>query len=184
MEKMNLKFKRVIRRYEYLIEELEDAHDMYSDATREFNMALAKTQDKEYYAPKVDDENTEDVTVKIEMAKEYKKLFRKIVVKCHPDKIDKELSDLEKAKLRDYYETAVTATELGEPTPLIAVAVKLDIDVSAFEKDIGEISTTCEKIEEGIKQFQGTSAWYYTYMLTTDEEKEDFIKKFINVTKK
>ena len=35
-----------------------------------------------------------------------------------------------------------------------------------------------------IKSIQGTAAWYYTYMLKTEQEKEDFIKKFIEVTKK
>tara|TARA_A100001037_G_scaffold290408_1_gene303201 strand:- start:2578 stop:3129 length:552 start_codon:yes stop_codon:yes gene_type:complete len=183
MAKTNLKFKRVIRRYEYLIEELEDTHEMHSEATIAFNKALAKSEEKEYYAPKNEEEEEEDFE-KIEMAKEYKKLFRKIVIKCHPDKIDKSLSELEQAELREWYEIAVEAHEIGEPTPLIVIAVKLDIDVSEFEKDVDVIEEYCDNIEKGIQQIQNTSAWYYTHILKTEEEKQEFIKKFIEVTKK
>jgi len=182
MAKNNLRFKRVIRRYEYLIEELEDTHEMFGEATRTFNEALANTEDKEHYAPKTEDDEEEEVE-KIEMAKEYKKLFRKIVVKCHPDKIDKDATDLEKAQLREWYDIAVEAHDIGEPTPLIVIAIKLDIDVSAFEKDVDVIEEYCDNLQKGIEQIQNTSAWFYTHMCKTKEEKEAFLQKFRDVTK-
>ena len=183
MAKTNLRFKRVIRRYEYLMEELEDTHEMHSEASMIFNQALAETEEKEQYAPK-NEKTEEEEPERVEMAKEYKKLFRKIVVKCHPDKIDKSLSELEQAQLREWYEIAVEANDIGEPTPLIVIAVKLDIDVSEYEKDVDIIEEYCDNIEKGIEQIQNTSAWYYVHILKTDEEREDFLKKFIDVTKK
>ena len=170
MAKTNLRFRRVIRRYEYLMEELEDTHEMFGEATREFNEALANTEDKDYYSPKNEEEEEEEIE-KIEMAKEYKKLFRKIVVKCHPDKIDKDASDLERAQLREWYDIAVEAHDIGEPTPLIVIAIKLNIDVSDYEKDVNIIEEYCDNIQKGIEQIQKTSAWFYTHMCKTPEEK-------------
>ena len=97
------------------------------------------------------------------------------MVKCHPDKIDKDASDLERAQLREWYDIVVNAHDIGEPTPLIVIAIKLNIDVSDYEKDVNIIEEYCDNIQKGIEQIQKTSAWFYTHMCKTDEEKEVFL---------
>lgn len=179
----NINFKRLIRKYEYLSEELADVEEMQSSATREFKEALSNTEEKEHYSNKDSDEKEIEELEKKKLPGKYKKLFRKIVVKSHPDKIKEGSSEKEILELKEIYETTVEAYDIGEPTPIIVCAIKLDIDVSDFEEDIEEIQKACDEIETFIDKMQSTSAWYYTHVLKTKEEKELFIKKFIELTK-
>ena len=115
------------------------------------------------------------------MSKEYKKLFIKIVIQTHPDKQVEGLSDIEKLKLKEIYDSTIEAWDKGDQPTLISNAVKLDIDVSEFEEDFKEIEEACETIEKTINDIQGTSAWYYKYILKTEKEKKEFIKKFVGI---
>ena len=176
-------FKRLIRKYEYLSEELIDVQEMLSEATRNFNKALSGSDNADQYLPDGNDEDEDEDKEHVEMTSKYKKLFRKIVLKCHPDKISENLSETEKLELRSIYEICTESYDLGEPTPLIVCAVKLDIDVSDFEEDIEEIEKSCVDIQNMIDEIQGTAAWYYEFVLKEDKEKEVFIEKFVELTK-
>lgn len=190
MSEDDLRFKRVIRKFEYLSEELNDLENLKSKADIEFNGALSGTKEKERFAPKkidtshIDIEDLEDeFEERKEVDKDTKKLFRKIVSKTHPDRLDKELSKSEKEEARELYETAVEAYNEGEITPLIFAAVKLGLDVSPFKENIKEIEETCEVLQKRINQIQATSAWYYAYVLKGEKEKEKFINDFVAMTK-
>ena len=178
----NINFKRLIRKYEYLSEEFSDVEEMNGEATRAFKEALMGTEEKEKYSEPVKVDEPEEPE-KNELPPKYKKLFRKIVVKSHPDKIRGDITEKERLELKDIYETTVEAYDFGEPVPMIVCAVKLEIDVSNFEEDIKEIEEACDKLEEWIEKMQGTSAWYYHHVLKTEKEKEEFIKKFVELTK-
>ena len=79
MSSINIRFKRAIRKYEYLIEEISDTHEMLETATRSFNKALYSKEEKEKFSK--DDEKTEiPEPNKIKIEPKYKKLYRKIVV--------------------------------------------------------------------------------------------------------
>ena len=93
-------FKRLVRKYEYLSEELIDIQEMLSEATRSFNKALSGSDNADQYLPDGNDEDEDEEKEHVEMSSKYKKLFRKIVLKCHPDKISENLSETEKLELR------------------------------------------------------------------------------------
>ena len=182
MSSYNINFKRLIRKYEYLCEEMTDIQELASAATREFNQILLG-EDRDHYEPNINVEDDDEAPEKVEMDKKYKKLFRKIVVKCHPDKISKDITEKEALKLKELYETTVEAYDCGDAVPMIVCAVKLEIDVSEFEDDIETIEEACDNIQKYIDEIQSTSAWFYTYMCKTEKEKEEFIKKFLELTK-
>ena len=156
MSTKKLEFKRLIRKWEYLSEELDDILEMANIANSEFNGKLVG-KDPEKYEIKEKEENEEE-NEKVEMDKKYKKLFRKIVLKSHPDKQNKDLSENEKHELKEIYENVVEAYNAGDPTPLIVYGIKLEIDVEEFEEDIEEIRKSCEGMEKYIKNIQSTSA--------------------------
>ena len=182
MSTKKLEFKRLIRKYEYLSEELEDILELTNAANSEFNSKLIK-EDSEKYSPPDKEEEEEEHKEKVEMDKKYKKLFRKIVIKSHPDKQPKDLSEKEQFKLKEIYENTVEAYDEGDPVPLIVNAIKLDISVEEFEEDIEEIEDACTELEKCIDSLQKTSAWFYMYMCKTQEEKDVFIERFLEVTK-
>lgn len=177
----NIRFSRILRKYDFLIQELEDVNEMHSEASREFMREVMIEKNGEEPEPVVSEPEEEETPEKVEMSKEYKKLFRKIVIQTHPDKQVEGLSDIEKLKLKEIYDSTIEAWDKGDQPTLISNAVKLDIDVSEFEEDFKEIEEACETIEKTINDIQGTSAWYYKYILKTEKEKKEFIKKFVGI---
>ena len=177
----NIRFSRILRKYDFLIKELEDVNEMHDEASREFMREVMMEKNGGEEPEPVISEPEEETPEKVEMSKEYKKLFRKIVVQTHPDKQIDDLSDTEKLKLKEIYDSTIEAWDKGDQPTLISNAVKLDIDVSEFEEDFKEIEEACVTIEERLGEIQATSAWYYKYILKTDEEKSVFIKKFVGV---
>ena len=184
MEQNNRRFSRILRKYDFLIEELEDITEMQGTATREFMRGIAKYKgkDDEEPEPVIVPEEEEETPEKVTLPPKYKKLFRKIVVKTHPDKISNSLPNLERAKFIEIYESTIEAWDKGEEATLISNAVKLDLDVSDFLEEFVEIEEACVELENTINSIQATSAWYYMYVLNTDAERDDFIKKFLKLT--
>lgn len=184
MEQNNRRFSRILRKYDFLIEELEDITEMQGTATREFMRGIAKYKGKDDEEPEpiIIPEEEEETPEKVTLPPKYKKLFRKIVVKTHPDKISHSLPNSERAKLIEIYESTIEAWDKGEEATLISNAVKLDLDVSDFLEEFVEIEEACVELENTINSIQATSAWYYMYVLNTDAERDDFIKKFLKLT--
>ena len=186
MQPDNLNFKRVIRKYEFLTEELKDVKEIQSKMISSFEEALREGG----YVPPEPVINTGDTENK-EIIKEseslltgkYKKLFRKVVVLIHPDKISDDLSDEEKLVFKKYYEDVTNSNESGDITPILFVAIKLGINVSDYMSDIDSIINSCDKLESQIKKIQDSSCWHYNH-LKSDDERKSFIEKFINYINK
>ena len=177
MDAINIKLKRAIRKYEFLIEEINDTSEMLDNATMSFNKALYSGEDGEKFSK--EDNSQEDLPdpEKNKIEQKYKKLFRKIVVKCHPDKISKEVAVQLKEELLGIYESAVEAHDFGDRSALIFCAYKLEIDINDFKEDVHHIEEQCSNMEKSLETIQSTSAWFYEYILK-DEEKAGFIEKF------
>ena len=184
MASNNLRFNRILRKYDFLIKELEDVNEMQSVATREFMRGIAteKGKDTGQDPEPIIIEDEEETPEKIQMEAKYKKLFRKIVIETHPDNQIDGLTDSEKFRLVEIYDSTIEAYDKGDEATLISNAVKLDLDVSEFEDEFEEIEEACKELETTIQQIQGTSAWYYMYILKTDAERKDFIKRFLKLT--
>ena len=184
MQSDNLNFKRVIRKYEFLTVELKDVKEIQSKMISSFEEAL---REEGYIPPEpvinTGDTETNESSNESLLTGKYKKLFRKVVVLIHPDKLNDELSEQEKKLYKSYYEDVTKSNETGDITPLLFVAIKLGIDVSEYMTDIESIINSCNKLETEIKKIQESSCWYYS-QLDNDKERKNFIKKFINYIKK
>lgn len=182
MKSNNLNFKRSLRKYEYLVEELSDVQSIYDEFSKNFRSALTEFgYQSEVSSGSTNTEVSE--TTEPSLNPKYKKLFRKIVVKTHPDKISKELENSEKEKLLNLYEDAVSANETNDIGKILFVAIQLNIDVSDYSDDIESIVNSCTQIEEKINTLQKSSCWYWNE-LEDEKEKEEFMKKYISFINK
>ena len=129
-----IEFKRMLKRYESALEDLEYLREMASEINSEFSSALAAKKRQDLFESK----NAKDMAKdEKDVEKEnpnrdplFKKLFRKIVVKCHPDRMAKDLSIKQQSEYSDLYELANQANDDDNMALLITVAIKLEIELS------------------------------------------------------
>ena len=169
-----IEFKRMIKKYESSLEDLQYLKEMSSEINSEFNSALAGKKREDVFENK----EVEKLAEKKEKTKEnpdrdplFKKLFRKIVVLCHPDKLDSDLSIKKKAEYLDFYENANKANDENNWALLITVAIKLEIELSdKYIEHVENISIESDKIQKQINNIQNSIAWQWYH---SKENKRD-----------
>lgn len=177
--KKNITFKRLVRKYEYLQEELIDIEDELSSLDGLFKSMIIdcgytfKNGSEESVSGDTSTEESSDEN--ISLPPKYKKLFRKMVVKCHPDKL-KGVDN--KEWLVEIYDKVIRAQKNNDLGGLLILAIKLEMDVSEFEEEIVEIEKSCEELDTQISNHTNSSIWYWN-SLETDEEKDKFIQRYI-----
>lgn len=177
-----IEFKRMLKRYESSLEDLEYLKEMVSEINSDFNSALAAKKPKELFE---DDKLKDMVDEESEKEKEspnrdplFKKLFRKIVVKCHPDRMDSNLSIKQQAEYIDLYDQANQANDNDNMALLITVAIKLEIDLTEeYYEHIHKIEEESAKVEEQIENIQGSVAWQWYH--ADDEVKDKMLDQYI-----
>lgn len=163
--------KKILRDYNYLYESLIDTKDISSIAESEFREAMVNSGDTEAMKALMPsgDKNAEKPEVK-EEEKEienhndaiFKKLFRKVVLKCHPDKI-KSTSEKEAQFLKECYENATKANDSYDWGLLLRTASNLDIDLQDIgEEQVQNIKLKSEDLKKEIQKYESSMAyqWY------------------------
>ena len=170
-----IEFKRMLKMYESALEDLEYLKEMASEINSDFNSALAAKKRPDLFENKqVEDlaEEAED-TEKESAVRDplFKKLFRKIVVQCHPDRMDPDLSIKQQAERLEFYELANKANDEDNMALLITVAIKLDIELSEeYMQHVEKIEEELNNVQKSIENIQGSAAWQWYHL---DEEKRD-----------
>lgn len=165
-----IQFKRFIREYEFLQEDLNDLKDIQSVVNTEFTVAFSSMKD----AIDQDDSRLERLAknakqAKIDLDNEkpeeerdpiFKNLFRKIVVTCHPDKV---VGDTVYVSLkRELYESAIKANEDYDWAALIILAGKAEIPLGPeYTEKLEEVQKSAAKLAETINNIKGTIAWQW-----------------------
>jgi len=178
------RLKRLIRKYEFLLEDWAEVEEISIAANGGMSAELhrhmppeVKPSDFEVEETEEEEKERKDDDVPL------KKLFRKIVVKCHPDKVDQETSELRKLELIDLYEKAVEAHDDNNWALMVVVAIKLDVDLPEEAEDmVSEIDEEAKKLEEKIKSNTSSIAWEWYY--SEEEEKEAIVKNYLAIIKK
>lgn len=173
---MNILAKKVIRDYVYHLETLNDFKDISSKAESLFRNEL-KQVDSEAMKALMPDKNAKKPEAPTEIEKvsfedkDFKKLFRKVVVKCHPDKIG-EGDDF----LKVAYEEANIANDTYDWGLLLKVA--LDLKIESFELDDDKINNITENIESLKKEIQKyEQSMAYQWYIKPEESKESYLKE-------
>jgi len=184
----NSNFKKILRDYNYLYESLIDVKDISSIAESEFREAMIQSGDKEALQALIPNDAQQSKLEEIEEEKElthndvdFKKLFRKIVIQCHPDKI-KSVSESESEFLKECYENATSANDTYDWGLLIRVASKLEINLEGVNIQISEIKRKNEELQNEINKYENSMAFQW-YTKDTKEQKQNFLQFCLGVFK-
>lgn len=176
---MNILAKKVIRDYVYHLETLNDFKEISNEAESLFRNELKRVDESalEALTPKGDGEKPKKVDEVESVSfddKDFKKLFRKVVIKCHPDKINSE-SEEESEFLKLAYEDANQANDTYDWGLLLKVA--LDLRIESFELDDEKINNINENIlnlKEQISKYEQSMA--YQWYIKPEENREAYLK--------
>ena len=165
---MNSITKKLIRDYMYQLESLEDVKDISKDAEGDFRSAMVKHNETalEALVPKDSDQvqkKIDDVEPVRFEDKLFKKLFRKLAVKCHPDKLDNSSSERELAFLKKCYEDMNTANETYDWGLLLKVSIELEVEFEGLlPEHLDNINKNIESIKKKINAYESSMAyqWY------------------------
>lgn len=173
-----IQFKRLLTKYESSLEDLEYLREMASEINSDFSSALAAKKRPDLFESKKVEQMAEDDEESVEKESAardplFKKLFRKIVVQCHPDRMDEDLPLKQKAERLEFYDLANKANDEDNMALLIVVAIKLEIELSEeYIEHVEKIEEENKKIEKEIENIQSSVAWTWYH---AEEDKRDSI---------
>jgi len=190
---MNPILKKLIRDYNYLNETLDDVKEISSVAEGEFRNALLVLDPEavEALAPKnqvqvdieIKEEDTEISEITSNDDPKFKKLFRKIAVKCHPDKLG-DINLSETKFLKKAYEDLNDANTNHDWGMLLKLAMELDIEFDELGIDeINNISENISIIKGDIARYENSMA-YSWYIKNDEDSKKEYLAICADIFKK
>ena len=178
-------FKRLIREYEFLLEDYEDVYEIHKQANMEMSSELNKVKPKDIFEADYleSEEEPEKENEPGHNDKDLKKLFRKIVFICHPDKAKAEDNAARRTELARYYEQAVTANDEGNWALMVVVAIKLGIELpEEAEAQVEKIQTDTNQLKEKINAM--TQSYVWQWYQAEEEKRKEMIETYISLLAK
>ena len=183
-------FKRLVREYEFLIEDLKDIEAANSEIKDSFMKSLSDIDETgileteqmdsmaNEWARSVKDH--EDEEKESNKHPDFKNLFRKVVIRCHPDKLPTDLTETKSNEYKAIYEDSVDANETEDWAKLIRCAIKLEIELpeSAYDQ-IESIENSINKLKEKQNNILSSTAWAW-YKTNDSDTKLDILKQHLN----
>ena len=173
--------KRLIRRYEFLLEDWEEVDEIWKEANMGMSAELNKHRPPDIKPSDFESEwDDEEEKERPEGDAVLKKLFRKIVVKCHPDRMPSDLSEVRTLELIDLYEKAVEAHRDQNWALMVIVAIKLEIDLpEEAEDNVSKIQKEVENLETKIEEATTSVPW--TWYHSEDDLREKIVENYLKI---
>lgn len=175
---MNTLLKKIIRDYTYHQETFVDVKDISDQAELEFRENLQKNHPdaaKALLGEGEEDMNRDEKIKENESLdhgdKEFKKIYRKITMQCHPDRVGDD------SKLLKIYQSAVDANDNYDWGLLLKLALELNIEIdfdSIDEERINNIENNTIELKKKIQLYESSMA-YKWYLLKDLSAKEQFM---------
>jgi hypothetical protein len=175
-------FKRLIRKYEFLLEDWEDVSEISKSANlemmREINLRKPADITENDFTVEESEEDEKEKEEETPEDRVLKKLFRKIVFKSHPDRLGDEVSELEKVRIVSLYDQAVNAHDDKNWALMVVTAIKLDVELpEEAEEMVDKIEDEARELEEKIANETTGIAWQFYHAV--EEEKEKIIERYL-----
>ena len=183
-------FKRLVREYEFLIEDLKDIEAANSEIKDSFIKSLSDIDETGILETEQMDsmandwarsvKDLEDEERESNKHPDFKSLFRKVVIRCHPDKLPNDLTEVKSNEYKDIYEDSVDANETEDWAKLIRCAIKLEIELpeSAYDQ-IESIENSINKLKEKQNNILSSTEWTW-YKTNDSDTKLDILKQHLN----
>ena len=200
MEYSLRKTKKIMLEYEILQMELEDSKSLDKEYEEAFLKEVFKyIEEYDIATPEEENNVTIDSDIspkgkescksereapsnsKNNLSDDIKKIYKKIVLKTHPDKNLSE-SDEIREKYRVVYEKTQNAATSSDYIEIIKIANDLGIEIPELGEDIiKKIKSNLEDIQESIDSYKNKYPWIW--FNSEDSEKEIHIKEFLDANK-
>jgi len=168
--------KKIIRDYTYFTETLNDLQVLSKNATSEFRRAVyesTNTDLEELLTSNVNEPSEVYVEPKDSDDKQFKKLFRTLVLKCHPDKLNMTDNIL---VLKKCYEDLIIANKTYNWGLLLAVANIMNSELPELSgSQVQNITNKIVDIKKNIESVE-TSMAYTWYNMDPNDQKEYLVK--------
>lgn len=178
-----LEIKKLLSEYEYLIVDDEYKQQIISDYSSQFineineksGIKEEKSEEDEEIIPPEEREiikkiNDEDLTD--ETKKRMKSMFREIMKKTHPDKVQSE-------ELVDIYIKSKEAYETNDILGLCFYANKLNVIVELSDMEIEILKDMIKKKKEELETIEKSWLWLW-YKAGTEQAKDNVVKLYYN----
>jgi hypothetical protein len=192
-------FKKRIYKLKYLEQELEELVELNNMGKAQFMVAIREVHAKlNVYDEFLDkpytqnsskdisqDEDIESVSKEVTTSSQkacsnnsIKSLYRKIVFKIHPDKLEKNTSQEDKELCIKKFDKLTTAYNNNDYTSLFVVADELNIHIDTFEKEW--FIMLDDKIQKTFNAVSDTkSSMFVIYEASSEDKRADIIQEFI-----
>lgn len=180
MRKQSGSFKRLIRKYEFLLEDWKDVEDIATSANQEFMREIAANKpdgisEGDYT---VEDSEDDERVEETESDRVLKKLFRKIVLQCHPDMLIGDFSELERIRRISLYEQAVSAHDDKNWALMVITAIKLDVELPEEAEDmLDKIEEEAQELEQKISSTTSGVTWQYYH--AGEDQKSNILNNYL-----
>ena len=186
-------YNNLLLKVKYLYAKIDYQQEVFQQAKLDFEEYAKKFCEEngiEIEDPEMDNETTDvdirrdDIDFNIEdvetQSDHIKKLFRKIAIMTHPDKLTK-LDDYERERKTELFLKAREAAEAGKWFALVDTANALGIKTpEPDEEQLGLLENESENVDKEIKDIESSYAWIM-YNLETDEQRKLLMTTYLKV---
>jgi hypothetical protein len=175
------RLKRLIRKYEFLLEDWQEVEEISKRANQGMSSELHRHRPPEIKPTDFEVEESEEERAEEEPKDApLKRLFRKVVVLCHPDKLSEELTALERERLIALYQGAVEAWEEGNWALMVVIAIKLGIELPPeAESRVEQIEQETQRLEQKIAGVTSSIPWQWYHAV--EEEKIKLVETYLQL---
>ena len=205
MIKKRLGYIKYIKEIDYLKSEVEYRNEKFNSIMMDFMIDVdtyaslnlpekydIKKQQENYESENIEDDvikkhieenakkdkEREDAKIKAQknpLAQKFKKLYKKIALKSHPDKLIN-VSDDEKEYYTQLYKQATDAYNNVDPTEIIHIANELNITLPYIDdEELSLFSIKINKLKSDIQYYETTYPWIWFH--ENSKERKNFILK-------
>ena len=184
MSSLQLKYKKLKYELKYLELEVEETEDKFRECINNFEKAFREKMGDDFEDPNKDkgvklNQNKKEEIKNDQQSTEVKKVYRKIVSKTHPDKLEQLPNNTIKKKLIKHYKKAVEHYNNNNVVGLFDLADELDIKLPEIDESyIEKMSTEVISLKSKIKRYKDSNAWIWYH--STGEMAENIMNQIVS----